>query len=197
VVYHFRLAYGRASAAGNGRPEMERRAVAPYLDALERRFVVEKVPAWRPHLASCAQARKAPKLHLADPSLTVAALETGVDALMRDLRFAGRLFESMVTRDMQVYAGANRANVSHYRDSQDLKVDLVITKPDGRWAAVEVKLGGRDAIDKAAAALHRLRARVDSASQGTPSRLIVVTATGYAFERPDGVCVVPITTLGP
>ena len=185
------------TAAGYGAPEMERRTVARYLDALERLFVVEKVPAWRPHLASRAQARKAPKLHLADPSLTVAALETGVDALMRDLRFAGRLFESMVTRDLQVYAGADRATVSHYRDSQGLEVDLVISQPDGRWAAMEVKLGGREAIDKAAASLLRLRARVDSASQGLPSRLIVVTATGYAFERPDGVCVVPITSLGP
>ena len=42
-----------------------------------------------------------------------------------------------------------------------------------------------------------VRARVDSTSQGSPSRLIVVTATGYAFERPDGVCVIPITCLGP
>ena len=182
---------------GNGLPALERRTVGRYLDALERLFVVERVPAWRPHLASRAQVRKAPKLHFVDPSLTVAVLDTGVHALLRDLRFAGRLFESMVIRDIQVYAGAIRASVSHYRDSQDLEVDLVITKPDGQWAAVEVKLGGRDAIDKAAASLLRLRTRVDSASQGSPSRLIVVTATGYAFERPDGVCVVPITSLGP
>ena len=185
------------TATGNGRPELERRTVARYLDALERLFVVERVPAWRPHLASRVQARKAPKIHLADPSLTVAVLETGVDALMRDLRFAGRLFESMVTRDFQVYARANRASLSHYRDSRDLEVDLVISRPDGRWAAVEVKLGGRDAINKAAKSLLRLRARVDRAAQGPPSRLIVVTATGYAFERPDGVCVIPITALGP
>ena len=185
------------TAPGNGQPELERRTVPRYLDALERLFVVERVPAWRPHLASRIQARKAPKLHLADPSLTVAVLGTGVDALMRDLRFAGRLFESMVIRDLHVYAGANRAALSHYRDSQGLEVDLVITQPDGRWAAVEVKLGGRDAVDKAAASLARLRTRVDSASQGAPSRLIVVTATGYAFERPDGVCVIPITSLGP
>ena len=185
------------TAAGYGRPEVERRTVARYLDALERLFVVERVPAWRPHLASRVQVRKAPKLHLADPSLTAAVLDTGVDGLLRDLRFAGRLFESMVTRDLQVYAAANRATLSHYRDSLGLEVDVVISKPDGRWAAAEVKLGGREAVEKAAAALLRLRARVDSASQGAPARLIVVTATGYAFERPDGVCVVPITSLGP
>lgn len=185
------------TAPRNGQSALERRTVPRYLDALERLFVVERVPAWRPHLASRAQARKAPKLHLTDPSLTVAVLDRGVDALMRDLRFAGRLFESMVTRDLQVYAAANRATLSHYRDSQGLEVDLVTTQPGGRWAAVEVKLGGRDAVDKAAQSLIRLRTRVDRTSQGSPSRLIVVTATGYAFERPDGVCVVPITSLGP
>ena len=127
----------------------------------------------------------------------MAVLDTGVDGLIRDLRFAGRLFESMVTRDLQMYAAANRAALSHYRDSQGLEVGLVVTKPDGRWAAVEVELGGREAIDKAAASLLRLRARINSTTQGALSRLIVVTATGYAFERPDGVCVIPITTLGP
>ena len=185
------------TAQGNGEPELERRTVARYLDVLRRLFVVETVPAWRPHLASRAQIRKAPKLQLADPSLTVAVLDTGVNALLRDLPFAGRLFESMVIRDLRVYATANRATLSHYRDSRGLEVDVVVARPDGRWAAVEVKLGGQKAIDKAAASLLRLRDRVDIATHGAPSRLIVVTATGYAFERPDGVCVVPITSLRP
>ena len=103
----------------------------------------------------------------------------------------------MIIRDLQVYATANRATLSHYRDSQGLEVDLVVSRPDGCWAAVEVKLGGSKAIEKAAASLLRLRARVGSTAQGDPARLIVITATGYAFERPDGVCVVPITSLGP
>ena len=60
-----------------------------------------------------------------------------------------------------------------------------------------VLFAGTKAIDQAAASLLRLRDRVDIAMHGAPSRLIVVTATGYAFERPDGVCVVPVTALGP
>ena len=32
---------------------------------------------------------------------------------------------------------------------------------------------------------------------GDPAKLMVITAGGYAYERPDGVCVVPITALGP
>ena len=176
---------------------LERRTVAGYLAALARLFVVEEVPAWRPHLASRAQARRAPKIHLADPSLTAAAVGADVDRLMRDLRFAGRFFESMAIRDMQVYAQANRCSLSHYRDSHNLEVDLIVEHRDGRWVAAEVKLGGPEAIDTGARALLRLRAKLDRARTGDPTRLLVITAGGYGYERPDGICVVPITSLGP
>ena len=186
-----------ADTAPAGEAPLERRTVAGYLAALARLFVVEEVPAWRPHLASRARARRSPKIHLADPSLTAAALGADVDGLMRDLALAGPLFESMVIRDLQVYARANRGTLAHYRDSDNLEVDAIIEHPDGRWVAAEVKLGGAAAITKASRALLRLRDKVDRAAAGEPAKLMVVTAVGYAYERPDGVAVVPITSLGP
>ena len=186
-----------ADTAAAGEAPLERRTVAGYLAALARLFVVEEVPAWRPHLASRAQARRSPKIHLVDPSLTAAALGADVDGLMRDLGFAGRLFESMAIRDLQVYARANRCSLSHYRDSDNLEVDLIVERPDGTWAAAEVKLGGTAAIDKGARTLRRLRDKLDRARTSDPARLIVITAGGYAYERPDGVCVAPITALRP
>ena len=185
-----------ADTAAPGEAPLERRTVGGYLAALERLFVVEEVPAWRPHLASRAQVRRSAKIHLADPSLTAAALSASVDGLMRDLGFAGRLFESMVIRDLQVYARANRCSLSHYRDS-DLEVDLIIEHPGGKWVAAEVKLGGKAAIDKAADALRRLTGKLDRAKTGDPAKLVVITAGGFAYERPDGIAVVPITALGP
>ncbi len=186
-----------ADTAAAGEAPLERRTVAGYLAALERLFVVEEVPAWRPHLASRARTRRSGRIHLADPSLTVAALGAGVEGLIRDLGFAGRLFESMVTRDLQVYARANRCSLSHYRDSDNLEVDLIVEHPDGRWVAAEVKLGGAAAIDKGAGSLRRLLAKLDRARTGDPAKLVVITATGYAYERPDGVAVAPITSLAP
>lgn len=126
-----------------------------------------------------------------------AALRLTVDTLMRDLGFVGRLFESMSLRDLQIYAAANECSLSHYRDSHDLKVDAIIEHPDGRWAAAEMKLGGSEAIDKGAESLLRLRTKLKGGRTGSPARLAVITATGYAYERPDGVCVVPLTSLRP
>ena len=116
---------------------------------------------------------------------------------MRDLAFAGRLFESMALRDLQIYTRANRCSLSHYRDSDHLEVDAIIEQPMVDGSEREVKLGGPTAIDNGAEALLRLRDMLDHNRTGLPARLVVIVATGYAYERPDGVCVVPLTSLGP
>ena len=172
--------------------------VKSYLDALERLFVAEELPAWRPHLRSRSELRRAPKRYFTDPSLAVAALRTNPDRLMGELSYFGLLFESLVLRDLSVYARANGWDLSHYRDSSGLEVDVILTSlDDSRWAAAEVKLGGTELVEQAVGSLRRLRNRVDVARMGEPSKLMVVTAGGYGFEYPDGTAVVPITALGP
>ena len=176
---------------------VDRRSVSSYMAALERLFVVEDLRAWKPHITSRAQLRSAPKRHLADPSLAVAALDTTVDTVLQNRRYAGLLFESLVVRDLRVYGQADNLDLSHYRDSDGLEVDVIIKHPDGRWVAAEVKLGSEQGIREGIRALRRLRSRVDPDRSGTPSRLVIITAGGYAFEHPDGVSIIPITTLGP
>ncbi len=131
-----------------------------YLAALRRLFVVDDVPAWSPALRSRAVLRSAPTRHFVDPSLAVAALGTGPERLLRDVRTFGYLFESLVARDLRVYAQATDAALAHYRDSTELEVDAIVERRDGVWAAFEVKLGQAD-VERAAANLLRLAARVD------------------------------------
>lgn len=176
---------------------VDRRTVASYMAALERLFVVEDLRAWKPHITSRAQLRSAPKRHLADPSLAVAALQASPESVMQNRKYAGLLFESLVVRDLRVYGQANNLDLSHYRDSDGLEVDVVIKHPDGRWIAAEVKLGSEQGIKEGIRSLHRLRSRVDPDRSGTPSRLMIITASGYGFEHPEGVSIIPITALAP
>ncbi len=185
-----------ADTAGDD-PGIDRKTVSSYMAALARLFVVEDLPAWRPHITSRSALRNAPKRHFADPSLAAAALGSMPEAVMSDLKFAGLLFESLVVRDLRVYGHAAGCEISHYRDSDGLEVDAIVRRADGRWIAVEVKLGGDAAIRQAVHTLKRLRKRVDASRTGEPARLVVVTAGGYGFEHPEGVTVVPITALGP
>ena len=186
-----------AADSGGERP-LHRDTVRSYLDALERVFVVEDQPAWSARLRSRSRLRRTSKRHLVDPSLAVAALRVGPQRLQRDLELLGLLFESLVVRDLRVYAGACDAEVFHYRDNTGLEVDAVVETAAGDWLAAEVKLGGEQAIESAAHNLLKLRSRVDTSAVGEPAKLIVVTAVGgYGYERPDGVAVIPITALGP
>ena len=167
-----------------------------YLSALERLMIVEDQPAWAPHLRSRSILRSAPKRHFADPSLAVAALRAAPDRLLKDLNLFGFLFESLVIRDLRIYAQANDASVFHYRDNTDLEIDAVVEAADGRWAAFEIKLGvGR--IDEGAANLLKFADRVDFKKTGKPAALAVITSTGYGYVRDDGIGVIPIGTLGP
>jgi uncharacterized protein len=170
--------------------------VREYLGALERLMVVEDQPAWAPHLRSKHRLRTAPKRHFVDPSLAVAALRATPDRLLGDLNLLGFLFESLVVRDLRVYAQAADAQVSQYRDSGGLEVDAILEAGDGRWIALEVKLG-QGQIDAAAASLTRFAERIDTASCGSPALLGVIVATGYGYRREDGVVVIPIGALGP
>ncbi|MBM3266049.1 MAG: ATP-binding protein [Candidatus Sericytochromatia bacterium] len=164
-----------------------------YLDALARLMVVEDQPAWQPELRSRSRLTAAPKRHLADPALAAALLHRDAAGLLGDLRTFGFLFESLVVRDLRVFAQAARASVLHYREEKgDLECDAVIEREDGAWAAFEVKLGAAD-IDAAATALLRLAGR----TVRKPACLGVLTATGYTYRRDDGVLVIPVGALGP
>jgi predicted AAA+ superfamily ATPase len=172
---------------------MKVETVRGYLDVLSRTLITDDVPAWRPELRSRTRLRAASIRHLADPSLAVAAAGASPDRLLADLKWFGLLFESMVVRDLRVYAEALGAQVFHYRDESGLEADVIIEMPNSQWAAFEVKLGaGAAVVDEAASNLLKLRDKVDAAP---PVALGVITGTGYGIVRKDGVVQIPIGSL--
>lgn len=185
-----------ADAADSGSEPLKRQTVAEYMTALERLFVVEDQPPWAPHLRSRSILRKSPKRHFVDPSLAAAALRAGPALLLRDLNLFGFLFESLVVRDLRIYSQPMRAEVGQFRDNKGLEIDAIVDS-NAAWAAFEVKLGGTDAIDEAAASLLKFAREVDTRRSGEPAALGVIVAGGYGYTREDGIQVIPITALGP
>ncbi|WP_420464045.1 ATP-binding protein [Candidatus Palauibacter sp.] len=185
-----------ASDTGEGVSAIKEHTAAEYLRALERIMIVENQPAWPTHLRSRSVLRSKPIRHLADPSLAVAAVRATPARLLRDLGFLGFLFESLVVRDLRVYAQATDAEVFHYREKAGLEVDAIVQCNDGRWAAFEVKLGEGSA-DEGADNLLRLARKVDPDRMGEPTSLGVIVSSGYGYTREDGVSVIPVGALGP
>ena len=184
-----------AEVGDDGRP-LKTDTVAEYLDALERLMVVEHQPAWSPHLRSRTVLRAMPVRHFVDPSLAVAALRATPARLTADLELLGLLFESMVIRDLRVYAQAADAEVYHYREKEGLEVDAVVEAADGRWAAFEIKLGERW-VEDGAKSLRKLARRMEQGGHERASALAVIVPQGYGTAGTGEVGVIPIGALGP
>jgi predicted AAA+ superfamily ATPase len=174
--------------------DLSRPTVTDYLDALDRLMVIEDQPAWNTHIRSSATLRKTPKRHFTDASLAVATLGLDSTSLFNDLKYTGFLFESQAIHDLRVYAQNLDAEVYYYRDSSGLEVDAIIQKPNGESAAFEIKLG-EGFVEDAAKNLLSFANNLDSSKVKITS-LNVITGSGYAYTRPDGVNVIPIGALG-
>jgi len=183
-----------AMDTGGSYAQINDETAAEYMAALERLMVVEDLPAWSTHIRSSDTLRKAPKRHFVDPSLAVGALGLSIEKLTKEISYLGLLFESLVIRDLRIYAEAHDGKVYHYRDSRNLEVDAIIEYPDRTWAAFEVKIGF-SAQDKAAETLLTFAKKVNQEKMGPPAALTVITANGLACRRKDGVNVVPLSVL--
>lgn len=129
-----------------------------------------------------------------DPSIATAVMRMTPERLLDDFNYFGFLFESLCDRDLRVYAEAIDGQVFHYRDKSGLEADAVICLNDGRWAAVEVKLGSKE-IEEAARHLLKLKAQVNTDKMREPSFLMILTVSEIAYRRADGVFIVPIGCL--
>lgn len=179
---------------GGNDSELNDETVSQYLNELERLMVVDHLPAWNTHIRSSHMLRKSPKRHFADPSLAIGALGLSIDKLLADLNYFGLLFESLVIHDLRVYADAGGGKVYHYRDSSGTEVDAIVEYADGTWGAFEVKLGV-GGVEEATTNLKALAKKINTERVKSPVTLTVITGNGFAYQRPDGINVVPISTL--
>lgn len=177
---------------------MDPKTFADYMEALKDLYILEDLPAWNPNIRSKTSIRSTPTRHFIDTSIACRSLGVSPNDLMRDLESFGLFFEDFAVRDLSIYANSIGGSVSHYRDNTGLECDAVLHLEDGRWGAIEIKLGGDDLIEHGAKSLNTLRNKIIGKSEEqAPSFLMVLTATGGTYQREDGVYVAPINLLKP
>lgn len=169
-----------------------------YMEALKDLYIIEDMEAWNPNIRSKTSIRSTPTRHFVDTSIACRSLGVSPDDLKRDLNSFGLFFEDFAIRDLRIYSEMLGGTVKHYRDNAGLECDAVVHLEDGRWAGIEIKLGGDDLINEGAESLKKLRNKiVEKSDEQAPSFLLVLTAVGGAYQREDGVFVAPINLLRP
>lgn len=185
-----------AEIIDNDNKSISSETISDYVGALKKIFVIEDMPAWNPNLRSKIAIQSTDTRYFTDPSIATAALGISPDDLLNDLCSFGLFFETMAVRDLRTYADAMDGKIFHYRDSKGLECDAVLHRRNGSYALIEIKLGGLDNIEKAAATLKKMADKIDTTKMPQPSFMMVLTGVGsYAYRRPDGVLVVPIGCL--
>ena len=182
----------------NNERSMDTKTFAEYMEALQDLYIIDDLQAWNPNIRSKTSIRTTPTRHFVDTSIACRALQIGPEDLTNDLESFGLFFEDFAVRDLSIYTNSLDGEVRHYRDNAGLECDAVIHLEDGRWGAVEIKLGGDKLVEEGAKSLKTLRDKiVEKSDEKAPSFLLVLTAVGGAYRREDGVYVVPINLLKP
>lgn len=186
----------RKDMLANDSSTLDEDTVYDYIKALKKLYVIEDLAAWNPNIRSKAAIRTGDTRHFVDPSIGTASLGLGPQDLINDLKSFGFFFEDLAVRDLRVYAEALDGKIYHYRDSTGLECDTVLHRRNGSYALLEIKLGGKDLIDEGAANMIKLSASIDTEKMPAPSFMAVIIGVGeYAFQRKDGVYVIPIGCL--
>jgi predicted AAA+ superfamily ATPase len=169
--------------------------VAAYLDVFQRLFLTDNQKPFETKLRSSIRIKQAEKRHLSDPSLAAALLNATPEMLLNDLNTLGFLFEALCERDLKIYAESFDADLYHYQDYNNNEMDAVIAMPDGKWCGFEIKLGANQ-IDMAAENLIKIKNEIKANGGIAPDSLCVICGlSNAAYQRSDGVFVVPITAL--
>lgn len=175
--------------------DVTEKTIAEYIKVLEEIYIIDDVEAWQPKLRSKTDIRTSKKRELVDPSLAVAVLRATDKDLLKDFNTFGLVFEALCIRDLKIYSQNIDGEVYYYRDKSGLECDAVVHLHNGKWGAIEIKLGSDKAIDEAAKNLLKFKDSVDISEMNEPSFLMVLTGTEYAYTREDGVYVVPLGCL--
>ncbi len=185
-----------ADISSNDTEGVSKETVSEYLQALRKLYVIEDMKAWNPNLRSKTAIRTSDTRYFVDPSLAAASLRIGPQDLINNLNTTGFFFEALAIRDLRVYAESLDGDVYHYRDNLNNECDIVIHLRDGRYALLEVKLGGERLIDEGVRTLKDVLRRIDTDKMGEPAFMAIITGTErYAYRRDDGIIILPLGAL--
>jgi predicted AAA+ superfamily ATPase len=179
-----------------------RQALDPYLRFFKDQYFIEDQNGWDAPIKSRSRVRAKPKRTFADPSLPAALLNQSPDHLLHEVQLLRNLFEELCLRDVRVYASAMQQLpepfIYYYADADGLEIDIVIELLDGRWGAFEIKLN-EEKVPEAQKGLLRPRNKVaanPAAKSREPSFLAVLVGKAtFCRQTPEGIYVIPITTL--
>ena len=119
--------------------QLSRPTIGGYVELLGRLFLIDRLPPW--HGNRLNRLVKTAKLHIGDTGLGCALIGAGPGSLAQDRALFGQFLETFVFQELRRQAVCQEIPLEfyHYRDKDQVEVDIVIERGAMAVAGVEVK----------------------------------------------------------
>ena len=119
--------------------QLSRPTIGDYVELLERLFLIDRLSPW--HSNRLSRLVKTPKLHIGDTGLGCALIGANPGSLAQDRTLFGQLLETFVFQELKRQSVCQEMPLGfyHYRDKDQVEVDIVIERGSMAVAGVEVK----------------------------------------------------------
>ncbi len=119
--------------------QLSRPTIGDYVELLERLFLIDRLPPWYDNRLN--RLVKTYKLHIGDTGVGCALLGSNPATLAQDRSLLGQLLETFVFQELRRQAVCQELPLTfyHYRDKDQVEVDIVIERGARAVAGVEVK----------------------------------------------------------
>lgn len=165
-----------------------------YIEALNDLYIINDIEAWNPNFRSKTIIVTSPTRHFVDTSIAANALNISPSDFINDPKTFGLFFEDFAIKELRVYASKLGGEIRHYRDANGLECDAVLHLSNGKYALIEIKLGGEDLINEGIKNLKLLEDKIIDSKQSLPTFKMIITACGDAYIK-DNIYIVPINVI--
>lgn len=143
MIDHAAVSAGQLSNMSSlgSRLGVDGKTVDRWLSLLERMFLIRRIRAW--HRNELKRLVKTPKLQFQDSGLLAALRRIAPTDIRRNPQRLGPILECFVYTELAkaIALTGDTTTVSHYRDKDQVEVDLVLERSPGEIVGVEVKAG--------------------------------------------------------
>lgn len=107
-----------------------------YLSALERLFLVRRLPAWRRDPVE--RLVSSPKTYVADSGVAAALAGLKAEDWLHNRKPMGRLLKAWAVQQLAAQAAWTdpRLQLSHYRDKDWVEIDMVVSRGGKVWGSL-------------------------------------------------------------
>jgi len=122
-----------------GKLELHRTTVKKYTNLLEQLFLLEYLPPW--HCNDYKRLIKTPKIHITDTGIICAARGINAHKFTANPDILGSVLETFVFNELRKQANFinEKLKFYHYRDKDNVEVDIVIENSSDELIGIEVK----------------------------------------------------------